>query len=384
MYTHTKTPNASTPKNSTPKNTVSKKITPRQSISKNSTLNQVIPQNTISKKATPKSTSKKNSFPISASTISGFKVTLRAALQILSELHHNYGYDYLITSRLTQDNLERLFSIMRYSCGANDHPTPQQFGQVFRLYCCNTMIKPPKGSNVTGVELLQTLMKTEDSLKMSRQPRMEWLEKIDKMLERAVPIGDIWNDNSSNDANESSVSSIDLNASESLTTEPTSRIQTTLESLEHHDYDVVSTSREVQAYMAGYIVRKMKYKCKCSSCFYTLQSSNDEPNCRDRFIDLMEKYGGLSRASDNLFQLTMQLEAAFLDVVGRVGLSRGTINKILDRIESMLPQLSFVGCGIHQLEITKDIIDFYITMRLYFLGKTFNKRNQLKREKMKT
>lgn len=269
---------------------------------------------------------------------------------------------------------------MRYSCGANDHPTPQQFGQVFRLYCCNAMIKPPNGSNVTGVELLQTLMKTEDSLKMSRQPRMEWLEKIDKMLERAVPIGDIWNDNSSNDANGSSVSSfndtiensvsendlsytscvsrIDLNASEPLTTEPTSRIQTTLESLEHHDYDVVSTSREVQAYMAGYIVRKMKLKCKCSSCFYTLQSSNDEPNCRDRFIDLMEKYGGLSRASDNLFQLTMQLEAAFLDVVGRVGLSRGIIYKILDRIESRLPQLSFVGCGIHQLEITKDIIDF--------------------------
>lgn len=279
---------------------------------------------------------------------------------------------------------------MRYSCGSNDHPTPQQFGQVFRLYCCNAMIKPPKGSNVTGVELLQTLMKTEDTLETSHEPRVEWLKKIDEMLENAVPIDDLWNDNSSNNIsgiiaseedlnNQSEESSIDLKSSEQSN-------QSTLRTdgcLEDHDYDVVSTSKEVQAYMAGYIVRKLKLKCKCSLCLNTLQLSDDEVNSRDRFIDLMEKYGGLSRASDDLFKLTEQLEAAFLHVVGTVGLSRGIIYKILDRIESMLSKLSFVGCAVHQLEITRNIIDFYVTMRLHFLGRTFNKRNQLKREKMK-
>lgn len=149
-------------------------------------------------------------------------------------------------------------------------------------------------------------------------------------------------------------------------------------------FQLFFTSKEVQAYMAGYIVRKLKLKCKCLSCLNTIQLNDDELHSRDRFIDLMEKYGGLSRASDDLFKLTEQLEAAFLDVVGRVGLSRGIIYKILDKIETMLHKLSFVGCPIHQLEITKNIIDFYITMRLYFLGRTFNKRNQLKREKMKT
>ncbi|XP_044584396.1 uncharacterized protein LOC123264929 [Cotesia glomerata] len=277
---------------------------------------------------------------------------------------------------------QRLFSIMRYSCGANDHSTPQQFGQVFRLYCCNAMIKPPKGSNVTGVKLLQTLMKTKDSLEMSRQPRMEWLEKIDQMLENAVPLDAIWQDNSSNNSDGTAMSENDL--SDTITeSEPNTSITEEC-MLQDHDYDVVSTSREVQAYMAGYIVRKLKAKCKCLLCLKSLQSSNDESHCRDRFIDLMEKYGGLSRASDSLFQLTVQLEAAFLDVVGRVGLSHGIIYKILNRVEKILPTLSLVGCAVHQLEITKEIIDFYITMRLYFLGRTFNKRNQLRREKMKT
>lgn len=264
---------------------------------------------------------------------------------------------------------------MRYSCGSNDHPTPQQFGQVFRLYCCNAMIKPPKGSNVTGVELLQTLMKTKDTLETSHEPRVEWLKKIDQMLENAVPINDLWSDNSSNNNVSDSAASEDLNNQSTLRTDGC---------LEDHDYDVVSTSDEVQAYMAGYIVRKLKLKCKCLLCLNTLQSSDNQLNSRDRFIDLMEKYGGLSRASDNLFKLTQQLEAAFLNVVGRVGLSRGIIYKILGKIETMQSELSLVGCAVHQLEITKDIIDFYVTMRLHFLGRTFNKKNLLKREKMKT
>ncbi|XP_044585064.1 uncharacterized protein LOC123265405 [Cotesia glomerata] len=154
---------------------------------------------------------------------------------------------------------------MRYSCGANDHPTPQQFGQVFRLYCCNAMIKPPKGSNVTGVELLQTLMKTKDSLEMSRHPRMEWLEKIDQMLENAVPLDAIWQDNSSNNSDGTAMSENDL--SDTITeSEPNTSITEEC-MLQDHDYDVVSTSREVQAYMAGYIVRKLKAKCKVPIVF---------------------------------------------------------------------------------------------------------------------
>lgn len=120
---------------------------------------------------------------------------------------------------------------------------------------------------------------------------------------------------------QSQESLINLNSSEQST-------QLTLRtngSLEDHNYDVVSTSKEVPAYMAGYIVRKLELKCKSLLCLNTLQLSHNELNSHDLFIHLMEKYGGLSRASDDLFKLTQQLEAAFLDVDGRVGIGHGII-----------------------------------------------------------
>lgn len=96
MHSNVKIQNVSTPKNSTKKNSVPNQTPQNLSTPKTVNLN----------KTTPKSKSKKKDFPISSSSISGFKVTLRAVLEISSELHKNYGYEYLLTSRLTQDNLE--------------------------------------------------------------------------------------------------------------------------------------------------------------------------------------------------------------------------------------------------------------------------------------
>ncbi|XP_074114729.1 uncharacterized protein LOC141537576 isoform X4 [Cotesia typhae] len=82
--------------------------------------------------------------PVSRSTLLGLKVTLRATLEILDMLKNACDYKYLMTATLSQDPLERFFSVMRYSCGGNDHPDPKMFAQVYRLASTFSLIRPPK------------------------------------------------------------------------------------------------------------------------------------------------------------------------------------------------------------------------------------------------
>ncbi|XP_056646537.1 uncharacterized protein LOC130451506 isoform X2 [Diorhabda sublineata] len=53
-----------------------------------------------------------DSMPFSESTLVGFKVTLASTLEITDMMHNEYGFEYFMTSRLSQDYLEQLFSIM--------------------------------------------------------------------------------------------------------------------------------------------------------------------------------------------------------------------------------------------------------------------------------
>ncbi|XP_053596452.1 putative mediator of RNA polymerase II transcription subunit 24 [Microplitis demolitor] len=91
-----------------------------------------------------------------------------------------------MTSRLNQDALEKFFGIMRSACGCNDHPDPILFGQVFRLLCSYSLATPPRGSNVTGGELLKSLMHTKESLTASSQNKKIWLDKIDSIVKTGI------------------------------------------------------------------------------------------------------------------------------------------------------------------------------------------------------
>ncbi|XP_074095300.1 uncharacterized protein LOC141524981 isoform X1 [Cotesia typhae] len=103
-------------------------------------------------------------FAITPSTLTGLKITLQATLELSEFLQKECNFEYLMTSRLNQDQLEKFFGIMRSVCRCNDHPDTILFGQVFRLLCSYSLVTPPKGSNVTAGELLQSLMQSKDSL----------------------------------------------------------------------------------------------------------------------------------------------------------------------------------------------------------------------------
>ncbi|KAG0414684.1 hypothetical protein HPB47_008131 [Ixodes persulcatus] len=73
---------------------------------------------------------------LSASTAEGLRVTLRGTLDLLKYVNEKLGFKYLLTSRLSQDCIEKLFGVIRQFSGCNDHPTATQFLiTVFKTAC---------------------------------------------------------------------------------------------------------------------------------------------------------------------------------------------------------------------------------------------------------
>ncbi|KAE8745955.1 hypothetical protein FOCC_FOCC007316 [Frankliniella occidentalis] len=107
----------------------------------------------------------------SDSTDIGFIVTLKGTLELVNFLVQKCGYAYVMTARLNQDALERFFGLVRQSCGRNTHPEPRVFAQLFRLLSIYSLVKPCRGSNITGGEMVTALFSLEDMKAKTRQER---------------------------------------------------------------------------------------------------------------------------------------------------------------------------------------------------------------------
>ncbi|GFO29491.1 transposable element p transposase [Plakobranchus ocellatus] len=59
--------------------------------------------------------------------IEGWQVSISAALHLVQDLHNNHKIKFLLTSRLNQDCIEDLFSVIRGKGGHRDNPDIGQF-----------------------------------------------------------------------------------------------------------------------------------------------------------------------------------------------------------------------------------------------------------------
>ncbi|KAK3914473.1 Transposable element P transposase [Frankliniella fusca] len=113
----------------------------------------------------------------SDSTDIGLIVSLKAAKEPTEFLIKNCKFKYVMTARFNQDALERFFGLVRQSCGGNTHPEPRVFAQLFRLLSIYALVKPVRGSNITGGEMINTLLNLKDLNSCSKQERKEALSK---------------------------------------------------------------------------------------------------------------------------------------------------------------------------------------------------------------
>ncbi|KAK3917087.1 Transposable element P transposase [Frankliniella fusca] len=129
---------------------------------------------------------------LTTSSYLGLVVTINTALKLVKYLSQDCGFKYLMTRRINQDSLEHFFGHIRGACGSNNHPDPLMFINVYRLLMTYSLIKPPRGSNVTGSEMLQALLDLKDlEGEKNKESMEELLSKLDAYLDCDVEVGNL-------------------------------------------------------------------------------------------------------------------------------------------------------------------------------------------------
>lgn len=90
---------------------------------------------------------------LSTPTATGLRVTISSVLSLLDYVPKELGYQYLMTSKLSQDPIKNLFGVVRQSSGCNDHPSPEQFLISVNCLSFYSIAKPVHGTSVEPLVL---------------------------------------------------------------------------------------------------------------------------------------------------------------------------------------------------------------------------------------
>lgn len=245
--------------------------------------------------------------------------------------------------------LQRFFGMMRDACGSNDHPDSQLFIQMYRLISTFSLVQPPKGSNVNSSDIFNTLLQIND-IADKNEKKEQWEAQIDTILDSGCR------------------SDVLIEASDFL---------------KEHDYVESETSSYACAYIAGYVARKAtkrfvkfvenKKPFICMECksILVLPKNDDTPETH-KLIEIRSN-GFLLHPSVKLQKLIELLEIAVMTVVGDSNVESDLLFKVTEVVEQLSPLL--IGCDNHSKQLTRRIITFYITTRMYFISKQWNKNN---------
>ena len=221
------------------------------------------------------------------------------------------------------------------------------FAQIYRLLSVYSLIKPRRGSNVEGVDILNTMLNFRDLQTEKNQ------ENVCEILDTIISDDD----------------------------PAVEHIPTFLEKIKHHDHRLCKSPDFVQGFVAGYVAFRAKTLTKCIDCIANVQNQrkvgDDE---RYKLIDACNR-GRLQYPSDDLYKLTDNLENVILHILAGGQLNRDTFLHILDSLDDC--EIPKVGCSEHSHKFTKSIISFYLITRSHFITKRYNLINDACRKKSK-
>ncbi|XP_067215656.1 uncharacterized protein [Linepithema humile] len=247
---------------------------------------------------------------------------------------------------------------MMRNCGSNDHPDSQLFIQIYRLISTYSLVKPPKGCNVSTGEIMNVLLNIKD-IEDTKEREEQWISQIDTILDRG-------------------------RNNEILAYAPSI--------LNDHDLHICTTSDYILTYIAGYVARKGNRFSKniinnknviCEECLKTLiLQPNDVIPERHKLIQIKTK-GYLKNPSIALFNLLSILEKGIIEATKCGEINVNTLFEIMELIDEEKNSLALIGCEKHKYEFTKNIIRFYLITRMFFLVKQANKNDNAEREKTK-
>jgi len=223
--------------------------------------------------------------------------------------------------------------MIRAALGTHDHPDAYLFLLIFRLMSTYSLVKPPKGSNVAGDELFETLIKDGE---VRSENADKWRNLRDRIVERCVP-----REYSPSDGN------------------------------------VREEDLEILAFFAGYVAKKAVALKACTACTDSLTAApmNAESHA---LIDYRNYFNVLLYPSTSLLDLTSKIEKIILaEVEAEVkDVCAETFLNIAQKIEDSPEPLPLVGCEEHSTEVTAYAIQFFLIMRMHFVADILTKKNE--------
>ncbi|KAH8036984.1 hypothetical protein HPB51_008032 [Rhipicephalus microplus] len=281
---------------------------------------------------------------LSRSTAEGLRVTLSSTLHLLRYLTMKLNFSYMMTCRLSQDPLERLFGIVRQMSGCNDHPTASQFLISVNTLSFQNLAKPPKGSNVSS-GLLRSLLGADNGKDLTPRRKLDELLDVGNLAEAHEVLNEYGH------------------------------------GTEHADMVVQSSDARLIFYMAGYVARKSVASTKCAECSQQLLQGENDPSPAAASLTAAVDRGGLLYPSVKLNELMTTLENTFTHCFSVTEVKPDSIMDLVSFLQ--LRKLTLVGCPDHSMSLTNKIIKFYVLTRLHFHVKAQNSKRNAKQERMK-
>ena len=281
--------------------------------------------------------------------ISGWRLNIESLCLIWEMLEQEFKYKFLLTSRLNQDALENLFSIIRYRGGHRDNPDSMQFRAAFKQVLVQNLLEPTENSNCTEY----------------KKDKDEMMLKINNFIETTNTTK--WRRRNQQ------------NLKESFFMRPSSL----LSPIPNFEIKVVDelSSDNVLFYISGYLCKKVLQKHSCDRCKNLLLCENQNiEQSRDLFTSFKAystdkgDFGGLMVPSNYTFELIKTCEKDFLHQFERFKHERDIKQSILSELILNLNCREFVQNDLHCSSVLEKIIQLFVPMRLHYLIKFLNQQ----------
>jgi len=270
--------------------------------------------------------------------IIGFCATIDSVLYMIDrfvlsgESVNGVNIRYLLTYRMSQDHVETYFSVIRRRGGWNNNPTALQFTYAYRATLSHLGVIPSTNANVAVL--------------------------------------------SSDDIACAEIIAYDADADDEMFTSDDVVTELTLPRLSNYVDDVCE-------YIAGFVVRRLLAKLKCTNCRQLLLALPDE--LAGAFLQLRDK-GGLVKPAPNVTAVVRAAEKhiRFLVASDKPAHSMARLGAKLEYsvMHSVLTNKLFMfsdhsvetsdGVNNHELTLVRQIVRLYLDIRKFHILKNWN------------
>jgi len=235
--------------------------------------------------------------------------------------------------------MQHFFGALRYNGGLNNHPEASSFVCLYRLISTYALVKPPRGSNVSGGKMLQAAIGPEQLEKESARKKSK--EEIRAKIAKIVTEGG--------------------------TFDPEAEISLTKEEAEAH----------ILGCFGGYVAKISddRWCDSCPQCKASVICANPELHNANLLTEI-RSYGFLKFPSLALHKLLYTLEEEVLKAL-HDGIQGNLLCLIMDSLVEKLIASTFplVGCEYHCIDLTEKIIYFFVTTRMYIASRVETDEN---------